>query len=126
MRTLATVKSAEELARMELTLSNGQRLRLADVATIKDTIAEPRALALLNGVPVVGFEITRSKGASEVEVGAAVNAALEELKGAHPDIQLTQAFDFVKPVAEEFDASITMLLEGAVLAVIVEIGRAHV
>jgi len=119
MRTLATVKSAEELARLELTLSNGQRLRLEDVATIKDTIAEPRALALLNGVPVVGFEVTRSKGASEVEVGAAVNAALEELKAAHPDIQLTQAFDFVKPVAEEFDASITMLLEGAVLAVIV-------
>ena len=55
MRTLATVKSAEELARMELTLSNGQRLRLADVATVKDTIAEPRALALLNGVPVVGI-----------------------------------------------------------------------
>ncbi|MEY2861894.1 MAG: hypothetical protein RL392_2352 [Pseudomonadota bacterium] len=119
MRTLATVKSAEELAHMELTLSNGQRLRLADVATIKDSIAEPRALALLNGVPVVGFEVTRSKGASEIEVGAAVNAALDELKAAHPDIELTQAFDFVKPVAEEFDASITMLLEGAVLAVIV-------
>ena len=119
MRTLATVKSAEELAHMELTLSNGQRLRLADVATIKDTIAEPRSLALLNGVPVVGFEITRSKGASEIEVGAAVNAALEELKIAHPDIELTQAFDFVKPVAEEFEASMTMLLEGAVLAVVV-------
>jgi multidrug efflux pump subunit AcrB len=119
MRTLATVKSAEELARLELTLSNGQRLRLQDVATIKDTVAEPRALALLNGVPVVGFEITRSKGASEIEVGAAVNAALEELKIAHPDIELTQAFDFVAPVAEEFEASMTMLLEGAVLAVIV-------
>ena len=119
MRTLATVKSAEELARLELTLSNGQRLRLADVATIKDSIAEPRALALLNGVPVVGFEVTRSKGASEIEVGAAVNAALEELKTAHPDIELTQAFDFVAPVAEEFDASMTMLYEGAILAVIV-------
>ncbi|MFM2075542.1 MAG: hypothetical protein RJB34_1847 [Pseudomonadota bacterium] len=119
MRTLATVKTAEELANLELTLSNGQRVRLDQVATVKDTIAEPRAAALLNGVPVVGFEITRSKGASEVEVGAAVNAALEELKAQHPDIELTYAFDFVKPVAEEFDASMTMLYEGAVLAVIV-------
>ncbi|MDZ7891693.1 MAG: efflux RND transporter permease subunit [Rhodoferax sp.] len=119
MRTLATVKTAEELANLELTLSNGQRVRLDQVATVKDTIAEPRAAALLNGVPVVGFEITRSKGASEVEVGAAVNAALDELKAQHPDIELTQAFDFVKPVAEEFDASMTMLYEGAVLAVIV-------
>jgi len=119
MRTLATVKTAEELAQLELTLSNGQRVRLDQVATVKDTIAEPRAAALLNGVPVVGFEITRSKGASEVEVGAAVNAALDELKAQHPDIELTQAFDFVKPVAEEFDASMTMLYEGALLAVIV-------
>jgi multidrug efflux pump subunit AcrB len=119
MRTLATVKTAEELARLELTLSNGQRVRLDQVATVKDTIAEPRAAALLNGVPVVGFEITRSKGASEVEVGAAVNEALDQLKAEHPDIELTQAFDFVQPVAEEFDASMTMLYEGAVLAVIV-------
>ena len=119
MRTLATVQSAAELAALELTLSNGQHLRLDQVATITDTVAEPRALALLNGKPVVGFEITRSKGASEVEVGAAVNLALQELKAQHPDIELVQAFDFVTPVAEEFQSSMEMLLEGAVLAVIV-------
>ena len=119
MRILATVKSAAELAALELNLSGGQRVRLDQIATVKDTIAEPRALALLNGVPVVGFEVTRSKGASEVEVGAAVKAALAELKAQHPDIELTQAFDFVTPVAEEYEASISMLLEGGVLAVIV-------
>ena len=119
MRTLATVKTVEELAKLQLVLSNGRSVRLDEVATVKDTVAEPRALALLNGVSVVGFEITRSKGASEVEVGAAVNAALEELKAQYPDIELTQAFDFVAPVAEEFDASMTMLYEGAILAVIV-------
>ncbi len=119
MRTLATVKTVEELARLELTLSNGQRVRLDQVATVKDTVAEPRALALLNGVPVVGFEITRSKGASEVEVGAEVQLALKELKAQHPDIELTEAFNFVKPVEEEFDGSMTLLYEGAILAVIV-------
>ncbi|MEO6855969.1 MAG: efflux RND transporter permease subunit, partial [Rhodoferax sp.] len=119
MRTLATVQSAAELAGLDLVLSNGQHLRLDQVATVTDTVAEPRALALLNGKPVVGFEITRSKGASEVEVGAAVDVALKELKAQHPDIELTQAFDFVTPVAEEFDASMQMLLEGGVLAVIV-------
>ena len=119
MRTLATVKTADELSHLELVLSSGQRLRLSDVATITDTIAEPRALALLNGKPVVGFEITRSKGASEVEVGAAVQAALKELKEQHTDLELTEAFNFVQPVAEEYEASLTMLAEGAVLAVLV-------
>jgi multidrug efflux pump subunit AcrB len=119
MRTLATVKTADELSRVELVLSNGQRLRLSDVATIKDTVAEPRALAMLNGKPVVGFEITRSKGAGEVEVGAAVQLALKEMKEQYPDLELTESFNFVKPVAEEYEASLTMLFEGGVLAVIV-------
>ncbi len=119
MRLLATVKTAEQLGALELSLSGGQRVRLDQIATVKDTVAEQRSLALLNGVPVVGFEVTRSKGASEVEVGAAVKVALADLKAEHPDIELTQAFDFVTPVAEEYEASITMLLEGGVLAVIV-------
>ena len=119
MRTVATVATVEELSRLELTLSNGQRVRLDQVASVKDTVAEQRSLALLNGKSVVGFEITRSKGASEVEVGAAVQKALADLKVQHPDLELTQAFDFVTPVQEEFDASMTMLVEGAVLAVIV-------
>jgi len=119
MRTLATVATVEELSRLELSLSSGKRVRLIDVASVKDTVAEQRSFATLNGKPVVGFEITRSKGASEVEVGAAVQKALADLKAAHPDLELTQAFDFVTPVQEEFDASMTMLYEGAVLAVIV-------
>ena len=119
MRTVATVTSAAALADLELGLAKGGRVRLSDVAAVMDTVAEPRALALLNGVPVVGFEITRSKGASEIEVGAAVQAALQELKTQHPDLEITQAFDFVKPVAEEFESSMTMLFEGALLAVIV-------
>ncbi len=119
MRTLATVASVDELARLEFALSDGKRVRLDEVATVKDTVSEQRSFALLNGKAVVGFEITRSKGASEVEVGAAVQKALAELKTKHPDLELTQAFDFVTPVQEEFDASMTMLYEGAVLAVIV-------
>jgi multidrug efflux pump subunit AcrB len=80
MRTLATVQSADELASLQLSLPDGRRIRLDQVATVRDTIAEQRSAALLNGVPVVGFEVSRSRGASEVQVGAAVVLALEELK----------------------------------------------
>jgi multidrug efflux pump subunit AcrB len=96
-----------------------KRIRLDQVATITDTVAEPRAAALLDGKPVVGFEVARSRGASEVEVGAAVRAALADLQTAHPDMELTESFDFVTPVKEEFDGSMVLLYEGAILAVIV-------
>ncbi|MEN3292005.1 MAG: hypothetical protein V7642_1258, partial [Burkholderiales bacterium] len=119
MRTLATVKSAEELSRLELTLTDGRRVRLDQVAKVSDTIAEPRAAALLNGKRVVGFEVARSKGESEVAVGAAVQKALADLKAQHPDLELTEAFNFVKPVEEEYSGSMHLLYEGAILAVVV-------
>lgn len=119
VRTLANVVSVDELRTRELSLSDGRRIRLDQVATVSDTVAEARALALLNGKPVVGFEVTRSRGASEVEVGAGVKQALSELLASHPDLQLTEAFNFVIPVEEEFHGSMSLMYEGALLAVLV-------
>ena len=119
IRTLANVKSADELAKREIVLSDGRTVRLDQVANVIDTIAEPKSRALLNGKNVVGFDITRTKGASEIEVGEGIYKVLNELKLAHSDIKITEAFNFVKPVQEEFDASMTLLYEGALLAVLV-------
>lgn len=119
VRTLATVQSAREIGELQIALAGGRTIRLDDVAEVTDTVAEPRAAALLDGKPVVGFEVARSRGESEVAVGAAVHKALAELKAQHPDIELTQAFDFVTPVQEEYEGSLKLLWEGAILAVIV-------
>ncbi|NBW54955.1 MAG: efflux RND transporter permease subunit, partial [Betaproteobacteria bacterium] len=119
MRTLANVGSAAELADIELAVGNGKRIRLRDIATVKDTVAEQRSAAFLNGKPVVGFEVARSRGTSEVEVGEAVFKALSQLKENHPNLTFTTAFDFVTPVKEEYHASLTLLYEGALLAVLV-------
>ena len=119
VRTLATVKSAEELGRLELALGDGRRIRLDQVATVSDTVADPRSAARLDGKPVVGFEVSRSRGESEVAVGAAVQAALAELKLQRPDLVLTEAFNFVAPVEEEYTGALHLLYEGALLAVLV-------
>jgi multidrug efflux pump subunit AcrB len=119
VRTIATVQSAEELAAMDIVLSDGRRVRLDQVATVSDTVGEPRSAALLDGRPVVGFEITRSRGAGEVEVAEVVRSALEKLKAEHPDITITEAFNFVDPVIENYEGSMVLLIEGAILAVIV-------
>ena len=119
VRALGNVRSAEELARVEVSLPGGRRVRLDELARVTDGVAEQRSLALFNGVQVVGFEVTRSRGASEVEVGAGVRAALAELRSAHPDLKISEAFDFVTPVDEEFHGSMLLLYEGAILAVLV-------
>jgi len=119
VRTLAAVTTAAELGAMELALSDGRRIRLDQIASVADSVAERRSIALLDGKPVVGFEVSRSRGASEIEVGSGVRAALAGLQQAHADITLTEAFDFATPVADEYHGSMWLLYEGALLAVLV-------
>lgn len=119
VRTIATVKTAEELAAMEVTLSDGRRVRLDQIAKVQDRVAEQRSAALLNGAPVVGFDIVRARGFGEVEVMYGVREALAQLKAKHPDITITEAFNFVDPVEENYEGSMNLLYEGAALAVLV-------
>ena len=44
---------------------------------------------------------------------------MSQLRAAHPDIEITEAFNFVDPVVENYEGSMKLLIEGAVLAVIV-------
>ena len=119
VRTIATVQSAAELAQMEITLADGRRIRLDQVARVADTVGEKRSAAYLNGKPVVGFEIVRTRGAGEVDVERGVRAALATLKEATPSITITEAFNFVDPVEQNYDGSMLLLYEGAALAVLV-------
>ena len=119
VRTIATVQSAAELGRLEINLADGRRIRLDQVASVTDTVAEQRSGALLNGQPVVGFEIVRSRGAGETEVADGVRASLDQLRAEQPDVTVTEAFNFVDPVVENYHGSMWLLLEGAALAVLV-------
>ena len=119
VRTIATVKSAAELGQLQVALADGRRIRLDQVATVADTVAEQRSGALLNGKPVVGFEIVRSRGAGETDVADGVRAALQRLRAEHPDVEVTEAFNFVDPTVENFHGSMILLIEGALLAVLV-------
>jgi len=119
VRTIGTVNTAAELAVLDVALSEGRRIRLDQVARVADGVAEQRQAALLNGKPVVGFEITRARGASEVAVADGVRAELARLRSEHPDITVTEAFNFVDPVIENYTGSMSLLIEGAILAVLV-------
>jgi multidrug efflux pump subunit AcrB len=119
VRTLATVQSAEEMGAIELALADGRRIRLDQVATVQDAVEEPRSAAFLDGAPVVGFEIVRAKGAGEPDVADGVRHALDQLRARHPEVQVTEAFNFVDQVAENYEVSMGLFYEGAVLAVLV-------
>ena len=119
LRTIATVQTAEQIAAIDIVLSGNRHIRLDQIATVTDTTSEQRTAAYLNNAPVIGFEVSRSRGASEVTVGAGVQAALDQLLIEHPDLKLTRTVDFVVIAQDEYDSSMRLLYEGAILAVIV-------
>ena len=119
VRTIATVQTAAELARLDIPLADGRHIRLDQVAKVTDTVAEPRSLATQDGQNVVGFEVFRTKGASEIDVANGARAAVAALQDAHPNIVLKQVIDNAQPVQENFQGSMELLYEGAALAVLV-------
>jgi multidrug efflux pump subunit AcrB len=119
VRTIATVEAAQDIARLDVSLSDGRRLRVDQVADVSDTVAEPRSMALMDGRPVVAFDVLRSRGAGELDVAEASRAVIDELRKAHPEIAFAEAVDHVTPIAENYHGSMMLLYEGAALAVLV-------
>ncbi|MHC6051882.1 efflux RND transporter permease subunit [Ralstonia solanacearum] len=119
VRTIATVRQAEELNRLPLVLSDGRRVNLDQVATVSDAIAERTQIALLDGKPVVGFKIYRAKGFDETRIAAGVAQALGKLQAANPGLSFTKISGTVDYTQEQFEGSMHMLYEGALLAVLV-------
>lgn len=118
-RTLGTVKSVSDLARLTITLPDGRRVQLSQIARVEDTTAQRSQLALLDGKPVVCFQITRARGYGVVQVANAVKAQVAKLRKAHPNttIKLVQSREPI--ILEQYDGSMSMLYEGAMLVVAV-------
>lgn len=76
-------------------------------------------MAMLDGKPVVGINIYRAKGASEVKVADGVKAALLDMESRTPGLELTPVGGSIEYTVEQYEASMAMLLEGALLAILV-------
>jgi multidrug efflux pump subunit AcrB len=119
VRTIATVRQAEDLNGMLISLPDGRTVRLDQVAQVKDTIGERAQAALLDGVPAIGFQISSSKGADEVGIDTAISKAVVKLETAYPGLKFQLVKSTVNHSREQYTGSMHMLLEGAVLAVLV-------
>lgn len=119
VRTVATVRQAEDLLAIPITLASGDKVRLEQIASVHDTSAERTQAALLDGKPVIGFGIHRTKGFDETRVAEEVAQALEKLKAANPSLDIVPIASTVEYTREQFHGSMAMLYEGAVLAILV-------
>jgi hydrophobe/amphiphile efflux-1 (HAE1) family protein len=119
IRTLAGAKTLTDLAGTRIGLPTGGEVRLDDLGLVTDTVAEPRTFARFNGNPVVGFNILRAKGASDVAVAKVVADRIKVIQEANPDVELKLIDTSVPQTIGNYESALETLYEGAILVVVV-------
>lgn len=119
IRTVALAEHASELAALPVALPDGRYVRLDEVATVRDTHAERTQAALLDGRPAIGFNVYRARDHDETRIAEGVAEALARLQAADPTLELELVSSSVAYTLEQFDGSMAMLYEGALLAIVV-------
>jgi len=118
-RTIATAGTPAEVAAITLPLADGRYVRLDQVARVSDSAAERSTLAWRDGRPVIGFQITRSTGFSDVQVAGEVRKAVKRFSAQHPQVRIAEASNGITPIQDNYEGSMHLLLEGAALAILV-------
>jgi multidrug efflux pump subunit AcrB len=119
IRILGAASSLEDLKAIAIPLSNGHLVHLDEIGTVTDSFAERSSLAYLDGQPVIGVQVKRSNGFSDTGVAADIQAEVKAFAAANPDVEIVEAYSTVGPIIDNYDGSMHMLFEGAILAVFV-------
>jgi hydrophobe/amphiphile efflux-1 (HAE1) family protein len=119
IRILGEARSARALGDTQIMLPGGRFARLADLADVKDSVGEIRAIARLNGRPATIFSVFKAKGYSDVNVLAAVEKELAKIEKQNPEVTVSQVYTTVDYTKATYHSAMSALLEGSVLAVLV-------
>jgi HAE1 family hydrophobic/amphiphilic exporter-1 len=119
LRVLGAAPNVQAIRNLAIPAGGGRFVRLSDVADVGDGASETRTFALLNGHPVVGFQVTKLKDASEVSTEDGVDAAIAKFQHDNPKITVHKIISLVDRTRDGFSATAHTLLEGMLLAALV-------
>ena len=119
IRVLGEARTAHALGDTQIMLPGGRFARLSDLADVKDSVGEIRALARLNGRPATIFKVFKAKGTSDIKVLDGVEAELAKIKQQNPQVTISQVYTSVDYTKATYHSAMSALVEGSILAVLV-------
>ena len=119
IRTLAGKHTVEDLAGTMIALPKARKVRLDQLGTVTDAIAEQRTFATLDGRPVVAFAISRAKGASDTSVASEVDKTIAQLAAKFPSVEIAKIDNTVEYTFGVYESTMKSMIEGALLAILV-------
>ncbi len=116
VRTLGRMRDVRDFNNLIVANSGGQPIYLKDIATVRDSVEEPRSMSRLDGENSVTLVVRKQSGSNTVKLIDSVKARLESLKQIlPPDFRLTVIRDqsiFINRSLEEISVHLVL---GAVL-----------
>ncbi|MDP3855101.1 efflux RND transporter permease subunit, partial [Phenylobacterium sp.] len=119
LRVLGSVNTLAALREFTVPTGAGGHVKLTDIAQVGDGSSEVRGFARLNGQPVVGVMVMKTRDSSDVAVEDKVLAKLKEMETTHKGVTFTKIFSAVDETRASFRATQHVLLEGMFLAALV-------
>lgn len=80
VKTKGEVKSAREIANITVPNPSGTLIRIRDVATVEDTVAEERSASFFDGESAISLVVRKQSGGNTVAVAERVREALAKLE----------------------------------------------
>ncbi len=119
VRTLGSAKNVRELRNYPIIVDNKNTVALSNLGTVKDSFAESRQTAYLNGESVIAFSVKRSSGTTLVRVEERVRQEVAQLQKTLPqDIKFQLVFTRAEAIYNVYQATINVLILCWILTVI--------
>lgn len=120
VKTKGRIASPEDFENIVLAYRQGTPVRLKDVATVEDGMADFRSLSRLNGQRAVSLQIRRQSGENMLAVATAIKKQLDTVRADLPDgYSMTLTQDLSQFVKNSVDEAQGELMRGGALAVLV-------
>ena len=84
LRTLGRITEVPDFSRVIVSEQNGKPVTIGDIATVEDSVKEPRSLSRWDGRNAVSLVVRKQSGENTIAVVDRVRAKFEELKGTLP------------------------------------------
>ena len=120
VKTRGLVGDAEELRNIVLTTIEGAPVRVRDVASVEDGLAEARSASLFGNKPTLALVVTKQPGTNTVEVVRRIRAAIPALEAqALPGVTIETPVDNARFIEASVKDSLFDLELGALLAILI-------
>jgi hydrophobic/amphiphilic exporter-1 (mainly G- bacteria), HAE1 family len=120
LRLIGGLNSADEIAQLSFTSrESGRRIRLSEIACVRDTIRERTGWTRYNGQDILVLQVRKEAGANTLDVSANVISAIEQLERENPGLRLhllNDQAEFIRNSVADVQQSIFW---GALLAFLV-------